>query len=274
MELAATYSEEEEKKLPLLLVFAGVDHLQEPVQRPGGIRYFQISYCISGSGEVFLGGRRCIISEGQGIFLTPDTPHAYHALQPGWKTDYLLFTGTLCSSILNSLGMTESNIFSYTDPEAFHRQVIGIRDLYLSECSHKSRMFCKMLFSMLVDISFGMNRMETKAFEKTDDTIMRIIDYMEQNYMRDISLDDIAEHIGLSKEHLCRIFKENLHVTIIEDLNRIRVFHSARMLVQHPDKTAHEIGMECGFSSPSYFGKVFKKLEGMTPNMYRLKNGR
>ena len=274
MEFTATYSKEEEEKLPLLLVNASTGHLQEPVRRPNGISSYQLIYCIGGAGEVFLGSRRGIVREGQGMFLTADTPHAYHAAGKKWRVDYITFSGSLCAPILNSLGLTDSDIFSFSEPEVLRRHILNFKRIYRSDLRHKNRLFSKELYSLLVDVSLIMNRMETEPVEDTGDVIMRIIDYMELNYRKDISLDDIADHIGLSKEHICRLFKRSMNETVIEDLTKIRIFHAARMLLQEPDKTALEIGMECGFPSPSYCSKEFKKLHGMTPNMYRLKNGR
>ncbi len=274
MEFTATYSKEEEAKLPLLLVNTGIGHRQEPIRRPNGTSSYQLIYSFRGMGEVFFGSRRGIVREGQGIFLTPDAPHAYHATGPKWQVDYIAFSGTLCASIMNSLGLTDSDIFSFSEPEVLRRHILNFKRIYRSDLRHKNRLFSKELYSLLVDVSLIMNRVETGPAEETGDVIMRIIDYMELNYRKDISLDDIADHIGLSKEHICRLFKRNMNETVIEDLTKIRIFHAARMLLQEPDKTALEIGMECGFPSPSYFSKVFKKLHGMTPNMYRLKNGR
>lgn len=274
MEFSTAYSREEEEKLPLLLMNVGIGHRQEPIERPNGTGLFLLLFTTVGSGEVFMENGRRIVHKDQGMFLMPDTPQVYHAVRAGWKVDFVTFSGTLCASILNSLGLTGSSAFSFPDPELIHRHVLNFRRIYLSDRKHKNLLLSEECFSLLVDVSFSMNRIDMEPLGESGDIVMRVIDFLEHNYMKDISLDDIAAYMGLSKEHLCRVFREKLHDTIIDELNKIRVTQAARMLLQNPDKTALEIGMECGFLSPSYFGKVFKKLQGMTPNMYRLKNGR
>ena len=91
--------------------------------------------------------------------------------------------------------------------------------------------------------------------------------------MEDISLDDIAAHIGRSKEHLCRIFKKNMQETIAHSITKNRLFHARELLLQHPEKSIEEIGAACGFQTTSYFDTVFRKREGVSPSNYRLFKG-
>ena len=55
--------------LPLLPKLLGVNHLQEPVQRPHGFPVFQWFYCVKGQGEFIINGQRSIISKGQGLLI-------------------------------------------------------------------------------------------------------------------------------------------------------------------------------------------------------------
>lgn len=91
------------------------------------------------------------------------------------------------------------------------------------------------------------------------------------SYHKKISLDELANLVNLSKDYLCVLFKKATHHTIIDYLIKIRMGHACNLLMQYPEKTAAEVGKMCGFSSPSYFDKIFKKMYGVAPNVYRKK---
>ena len=96
--------------------------------------------------------------------------------------------------------------------------------------------------------------------------------WLEENYARPISLDELAKAVNLTKDYMCALFKKITGETIIQCLTSIRIGHARQLLIQYPDKNVIEIAHMCGFDSPSYFGKIFKQLIGMTPERYR-KNG-
>jgi len=106
-----------------------------------------------------------------------------------------------------------------------------------------------------------------------DDLITAVIFYMEQHYGRDISLDELAELVGLSKEYLCTLFKKTMKQTVMQYLLTIRISQARTLLIRFPEKKVQEIAKLCGFESPSYFGKKFKQETGMTPDAFRKKLG-
>ena len=273
MEVVAAYTEEEEKRIPLIVKAVGIDHIQEPIQRPNGIQYYQLFICTAGIGEVMLGHERGIIREGQGLFLIPNTTQIYRPVRPGWKVDYICFTGPVCTAILNSLGLSESMVFNYTDPGNFHDHLRNLVRISDSRSMRKSRAFSEECFSLLLDTSEQINRINIDMTADMDDTILRVMIYINQHYMEDISLDDIAAHIGRSKEHLCRIFKKNMQETVVHSITKNRLFHARELLLQHPEKSIEEIGAACGFQTTSYFDTVFRKWEGVSPSNYRLFKG-
>lgn len=87
--------------------------------------------------------------------------------------------------------------------------------------------------------------------------------YMEKNYQKDLSLDEIAEKIGISSFYLSRLIKQQMKQNFIDLLTEIRIRH-ALFLIRQGDDTVKDIGKSVGYSNPNYFYKVFKKSTGMT----------
>ena len=94
------------------------------------------------------------------------------------------------------------------------------------------------------------------------------IEYMEENYGRQINLSEVAGLAGLSSEYLSRIFKEETGIKFIVYLNNIRLKHALNLL-ESTNMKVYEIAEKVGYSNLSYFSTVFKKNFGINPFEYR-----
>lgn len=92
--------------------------------------------------------------------------------------------------------------------------------------------------------------------------------FIESHYARMISLDEFAENLHLSKYHLLRTFAAVVGMTPNEYLNRIRV-ERAMELLRQSDDSIEDIARQVGYSSGSYFIKVFRRLTSLTPGNFR-----
>lgn len=104
--------------------------------------------------------------------------------------------------------------------------------------------------------------------EKHNTRMEVIYNYILENFSKDISLDDVALSINLSKTAFCNYFKKKTGKTFSAFLNEIRI-NKACMLLVETDSSIAEICFNCGFNSLSYFNKVFQKTRGMSPLTYK-----
>ena len=94
-------------------------------------------------------------------------------------------------------------------------------------------------------------------------------DFVEKNYMNcDISLNNVAEYIGLSPTYFSTIFKQELGINFIDYLTKTRI-NEAKILLRSTDKRISDIAMEVGYRDQHYFSSSFKKYQGDTPKAYR-----
>ena len=105
---------------------------------------------------------------------------------------------------------------------------------------------------------------------KDEAIIQKCFDYLSANYASSITLNDLAKSVHISASHLSRIFKNNLGVTFVDVLTKIRI-ERAKGLLENKDLSIQFISNHVGFSSPDYFSSTFRKLEGISPSQYRLK---
>jgi AraC family transcriptional regulator of arabinose operon len=96
--------------------------------------------------------------------------------------------------------------------------------------------------------------------------------YIEVHHNRMISLDQLSDRLRLSKYHLLRTFTKTVGVSPNEYLNRVRIEQAMRLLRQ-TDWSVERIAEHVGYSSGSYFIKVFRNMTDMTPGNFRSGDG-
>ncbi len=94
--------------------------------------------------------------------------------------------------------------------------------------------------------------------------LSEILDWINKHYAENISLERVAEHAGLSKKYLCRIFKKYTDKTIIGYINELKVENACYQIISM-NKSITQAALDCGFNDISYFSKTFKKYMGITP---------
>ena len=98
--------------------------------------------------------------------------------------------------------------------------------------------------------------------------IKLMMDYVRDHYFENITVEEIAASAGVSSRECTRCFRRSIGSSPIEHLTQFRVRMAAKAL-RETNKTVLEISEDCGFSSPSYFGKIFRDLTGQTPKTYQ-----
>lgn len=98
--------------------------------------------------------------------------------------------------------------------------------------------------------------------------IAQITQYLNENYSRKLTLEEVAKEFYISPYYLSRSFKEGTGFNLINYLNYIRIIN-AKILLDTTDKNIIGISAEVGFESTTHFDRVFKELEGTTPMQYR-----
>jgi len=101
-----------------------------------------------------------------------------------------------------------------------------------------------------------------------DILIQKAKQYIQDNYVNDISLQDIADHVHLNPNYLIKAFKKSEKITPIDYLNHVRIAQ-AKLLLLSNKFSVGQVSMMTGFNNIPYFTKVFKKHTGKTPSEYK-----
>lgn len=93
--------------------------------------------------------------------------------------------------------------------------------------------------------------------------------YIHENYMYDISMQDLARSMNYSEAYFCKLFKQCFNKNFTSYLTEFRVEEAKKML-EKPTVNVKEVGKAVGYSDSNYFAKVFKRITGQSPTEYRL----
>ena len=99
------------------------------------------------------------------------------------------------------------------------------------------------------------------------ESFIRGIKYIQFNYFHDVSIDDIAKAVGVSRSHLYRVFMANVGQSPIDYLTNYRI-SEACYLLKNSQLSIAEIAVSVGFFDQFYFSRVFKKAKGVPPSRY------
>ena len=122
------------------------------------------------------------------------------------------------------------------------------------------QVICARLFERL--------RLEPRRAADDSDWTHRALTYLNEHFTEDISLDDLARHLSISKYHLSRTFPEKIGCGLNAYLHSLRADHAAQLLAS-TDLSVTQAGFDSGFSSASTFFRVFQAQYGLSPRAYR-----
>ncbi len=146
-------------------------------------------------------------------------------------------------------------------------QIIGRRLEYMQKLYSFSNL--KVMHQWLLEI---MKTYEDESSELNPShirpEIQQALEYMAKNYAKNISLDEISNLVGVSKNHFCRMFKDNMDENYTAYLNSLRIRNAISMMRETNDKI-QVIALDVGYSDYRYFCRIFKKETGVSPSEYR-----
>ena len=102
-----------------------------------------------------------------------------------------------------------------------------------------------------------------------EDAFNRALDYLNKNYMDDVTLDSLAVFAGFSRYTLSRMFRQHTGVTFTQYLSRRRV-EMAMEFLSSTRIPITQVALQCGFNSIATFNRVFREVKGCTPTQYRV----
>ena len=241
-------------KLPFELNSASGGAKQSPISRPNGAEWNQFIWVKKGTGSFFIRDTPFELTEGKGIFMKHDVPCSYFGdeLYTAWISFFA------SDELLNyTIGDSEYILFdvpSYLLRETDELTALAKGNTTTLKLSAAGYSLVASLFSDITSQSGAL--------------IDRIRNILYERYAEQLTLDLIADEVGLDRFSLCRRLREENSTSVMKELNAIRITKAKRML-RYTQEPIEAIGKQVGFESHSYFTKRFREESGCSPREYR-----
>jgi AraC-like DNA-binding protein len=246
--------------------------------------FWKIVYVISGAGHKIINDRHYPLAAGSLFVIHPDDRTTYRIDSDAIEIYNILFMPELIADGICQL-KSEYDFFSifgedFRDASHEYREMLYVLDSSREieqlirkmekedkrRASNHRNMIKLYLQALLITISRLSSR---KASKGKKQNIARYIEHIvAEHYHEDFSLDKLAESIGFTKSHLCRIFKETTGDTIMNRLLQRRLDEAETML-RLSSLSISEVCFRCGFNNLSYFYRAFAARNGLNPGSFR-----
>lgn len=184
-----------------------------------------------------------------------------------WSLLWLHFNGPNAAQYYDYITSKSDNHFHSSNPAMFVESINRIIALHEKRSENTDIITSQIITSILT--TCVTNVTDEKGYRNSvDKKLEEVFEYINNNYTKNITLEDLSSRFYISKYYLSREFKKEYGLTIIQYILSRRITH-AKSLLRFSNLPIEEIGSSAGIDDASYFNKVFKKLEGITPSAYR-----
>lgn len=260
------------------------DDVQVPPTRQIGRhahRQWEISMVLLGKGERTIGDLTEEIREGEIIFIPPDIPHEWkfdpEATDPEgnianisvfFEEEFLEGFETLLPELRDSASrvrhMTMAMSYSGDAGERIRGLLLGMRGL-----TARGRLpLMADLLDAISNAKEGRTAGSGRLLSKAEERMERIRVFCACNYAREISLGEIAAYAGMNRSSFCTFMRRHTGMNFSEYINSIRLDRAIVRVVQTDDRIS-AIAYDAGFTTPSYFNRLFLARYGTTPRAFR-----
>ncbi len=259
---------ESDSKLPFYIKSVGVQDDQEHITRTSGHPEYHYLHSSSGEGILEIDGKEFTLNPGTGVFFEPGIPHEYYSVQRPWVTYWITFEGYAANQLCRNIFQSPWSVFHLADHHFIEQCLDKICTSTAAGELHSNAYASVLLYELLIHIKTGViNDVYSKPLLKNQ--LQTVIRFIEKNYNRDITLDELSHVINVSPQHLCRLFKQTFSMRPFEYITRYRLKCAKELLSLEENYSIKAIAARVGYNDTSYFCSTFKEYEGCSPTGFR-----
>ena len=236
---------------------------------PGVRNHYLIHHIIAGCGIFQVNKKSFSLHAGDSFLIYPGSEVTYAAnAQDPWEYAWVGFNGSDAPIILKATDFCPEHPIIIRTPygEKIAQQLLHIYEARGTNFENIVEMTGG-LYTALALFLKGSTRPPVQNNYNT--YVQKAIEYISDNYSYSITIENVADYVGLSRSHLFRSFEAILGKSPKEYLTEFRI-KQACYLLQHSNLSVTAIANSVGFDSSLYFSKAFKKAKGKSPREYRL----
>ncbi len=226
----------------------------------------EMLYVVNGSGNAICNGTVYNLKDGDCFIAFPNQMHQYSDFTSG---NYYLI-------IINPSNLLSyTNLFFECEPTS---SVVNLKEGYddnilfliKTSLSEYLRDGYSTVIEAYITTIFGklLKHYETIPRSVSRSNVFRILNYCSKNYKKNLSVDDVASALSISRSTISHIFSKHLKIGFCDYVNMLKLV-DARALLRNTDMSIIDIAQSAGFETIRTFNRAFLKERGISPSQYR-----
>lgn len=252
--------------------------------------YCELMFILSGTGNNVIDGFSYPLIPGDLFIILPGSIHSFQNTAP-LKFLNLMFSFSILTRreqtlLRNIPGFTELfqvrgnelRISKLFIPHPYSNRLHGILEKIHADCQKheagavlRSKAYLLLLLEEICRVYTSLEKegihSQTDTFQVT--TLNRILHFINRNYLRKITMKEIARESNISPTYLGEFFRKHMGVNPVKYIIRLRLEHARLLLEGTAPHTITEIALQSGFENVCYFAKSFRNVIGVSPSEYR-----
>lgn len=242
-------------------------------ERESGVDEFILILCTKGKGCVKFNNKTFSLSKNDLIIIPNKTPHIYYSeTENPWDILWVHFKGSYTNYFFKDYNFNNKIQCSIDDFRIINILFSEILNSLEKGLTENNLVYSSQILSHLLSLIILKNTDTISNANSKSKYIDEAVFFMKNNLNKFLSLDDIANAIGLSRSHTSLIFKDETGYSPIDFFTHLKIQTSCTIL-KYSNTPIKEISLNLGYEDQYYFSRVFKKIIGISPLQYRAKNG-
>lgn len=217
-------------------------------------QHYLIHYVTRGKGRLWMNDTCYVIEKDTMFLIRPGITAVYQADKDNpWEYCWICIDGYDVENMLNNSGFDKVNPLFFDKSNGEVRDAMLNFIFYFSKYKNNEYMLLSRLYNIFGHMKIQMKKQQAKSIH-----VERAIDYIYENYSKNISVTDIAEYLGIDRTYLYRLFKEEYDMSPQKYLLNFRL-KTAMNKLEGGNMSIADIAYSCGFNDASAFCHQLKK---------------
>lgn len=233
---------------------------------------YLIMYTISGRLWCHQNCENIAVDPGESILLDLHCPHKYYfEKEIPSRIAWVHINGSAAAQVMQNIQKIQELPIKRTIPEIYDliMELFELSDRSDQDIFQQSQLCYRLLLEFMRAV-WMQDMRDKKKIESQQEIYFKntMWHYISRNLHRDVTVEELAKQVSLSKYHFIRTFQESFDATPIQFITAEKIRRARYQLLNTGEGIA-QIAEELGFTTPGYFTKVFKKVVGVSPRQYR-----
>jgi AraC-like DNA-binding protein len=171
--------------------------------------------------------------------------------------------------MLQSLDIVQSLIVSFAAPDSIMQKLYRLTAIAETADPMKSILCSSIIYDLILDMHRCGGLLDSRSKQQYFEQLAPVLRYVEDQYYEPITLDLLASKLSVTPRHTCTLFQTALGLRPFEYVTMIRLRKAKELLMRRQELDVNEVARLVGYEHPSYFIRIFRKSEGVTPGQFR-----